>query len=782
EFVVAKPSSPSSASTLDPLSTPASALPSSAEPAADFAHFQGGPPHSHLFEASDDNGGDDDDLWGGAAPVSDVDDDPVAEAMRADLAERAMATMESDDDSRSIASSTRTLPSTMRFTRGMRATLLERRPSRNVHGRPTADVIGEQLDEYFPDHDLDRPIVQSVPVDEGMLPSQEFHIILDEDDGTACSTGSSSVRIVHPTSCVSQTKNRRHLLKTPRPDAESGVMGGTDVGSDSASHSDINSTLLPGVGRRKSVRMLVQETRHQRHQRRPRSRVVDKRVGDQLSAETMADPSAVPSASSSVPLTLVAKPTTVHAVSPRPVVRRQSTKLWGCIPEEIQPFHGRSSLERLAETPTSTNSVLDPVPPVSEVSGKARSAGSSSGGGGRANDEIVRRALSLLRKPEPNPQAEKEIVEAAIKCGDSSTVGSTRAHFVHERARLQAQQQQQQPLEDTAVATWQANGGGAGSVNDAARSLFAKYGIATVGIKIQWIKGKLIGKGSFGHVHVAINAATGEVIAVKQIRLPASLCAAAAGGTANGRHKSRGRAVGLLEEAIRMMYTEVELLRDLDHENIVQLLGFEVTGGVMSMFLEYVPGGTVQSLVQQHGPLPESVVHSFVRQIVAGLGYLHASGVLHRDIKGANILVDETGTCKISDFGVSRKVDHSSLQAAAHKKSGGGKILGTVPFMAPEVARSSQYTAAADIWSLGCVVVQMWSGRGPWDELQEPQVFFKLGRGEAPPIPDDLTEAGLDFCKNCFAADPQARWPAADLGHMPFAQVPRDYEYPYYAC
>ncbi|KAJ2070597.1 ATP binding [Coemansia sp. S155-1] len=95
-----------------------------------------------------------------------------------------------------------------------------------------------------------------------------------------------------------------------------------------------------------------------------------------------------------------------------------------------------------------------------------------------------------------------------------------------------------------------------------------------------------------------------------------------------------------------------------------------------------------------------------------------------------------------------------------------GKILGTVPFMAPEVARSSQYTAAADIWSLGCVVVQMWSGRGPWDELQEPQVFFKLGRGEAPPIPDDLTEPG---------------WTAAELGRMQFAQVPREYEYPY-AC
>ncbi|KAJ2879679.1 mitogen-activated protein kinase kinase kinase [Coemansia aciculifera] len=729
EFVVAKPS-PSSQGTI-----------SSASLTIGGGNGSGLPTPMQAMDAASDNGDSDEggygedeeaDLWGGAAPMADngdgVDDDPVAEAMRADLTElRAAGESDNDidDDSRSIASSTRTLPSTMRFTRGMRATLLERRPSRNVHGRPTADMIGEQLDEYFPDHDLDRPIVQSVPMDEGMLPSQEFHIILDEDDGTATTAyqGRGQAEIMHG-------KHRRHMLKT---------LGSDDDGNDSAGGG--GPPPGSGVGRRKSVRMLVQETRQQR--RRPRSRVVaDKRAA-------VAEP-------------VVAKP-------PRPVVRRQSTKLWGCIPEEIRPRD-----ERLAAT-------------VSVQSGAPR-----------GNDEIVRRALSLLRKPEPNPQAEKEIVEAAIKCGDNSTVGSTRAHFTHERARLQLQAMTGDSGEADDMAL-QMNSSGGGSVNDAARALFIKYGIAMAGIKIQWIKGKLIGKGSFGHVHVAINAATGEVIAVKQIRLPASLCAATdeTAPVGSSRRRRSGRAAGLLEEAIRMMYTEVELLRDLDHENVVQLLGFEVAGGIMSMFLEYVPGGTVQSLVQQHGPLPESVVHSFLRQIVAGLGYLHGSGILHRDIKGANILVDETGTCKISDFGVSRKVDCTSLAAAMsgstdsgviggsgmRKKSikAAGKILGTVPFMAPEVARSSQYTAAADIWSLGCVVVQMWSGRGPWDELQEPQVFFKLGRGEAPPIPDDLTEPGLEFCKNCFAADPLARWTAAELGCMQFAQVPREYEYPY-AC
>ncbi|KAJ1719504.1 mitogen-activated protein kinase kinase kinase [Coemansia erecta] len=502
-------------------------------------------------------------------------------------------------------------PGQMQFTRGVRAELMPGAPAQSVRGRPTADVIGDRLDEFFPGHDLDGPLEQPAPQ--------------------------------QPTT-QQPTMQQQQQQQMPPP-----------------------------VARRKSVRMLVQETRQTRLAGRPPPQ----------------------------PLPLP------------PPVRRKSTKLWGCIPEEIHP----------------------PL----------------------RSDDIVRRALSLLRRPDADPQAERAVVEAALRCADPRALGSTRAHFVSERAR-------QQPA--------------------GVRGLQM--------ITIRWIKGKLIGKGSFGHVYLAINAATGELIAVKQIRLPRDLCAAdAAPGGATPAHA---------EDAIRMMYTEVELLKDLDHDNVVQLLGFEVAGGVMSMFLEYVSGGTVQSLVQQHGPLPEPVVHSFVAQILAGLEYLHGCAIVHRDIKGANILVDHAGVCKISDFGVSRRSTdpHATLKAIMQPEhadgSGGGgvsgsgcglderprpRIIGTVPFMAPEVARRAQYTAAADIWSLGCVVVQMWAGRPPWDDLQEPQVFFRLGRGDAPPIPDDLTEPGIEFCRDCFKPEPRERWSAARLATLPFASVPRDYRYPY---
>ncbi|KAJ2778644.1 mitogen-activated protein kinase kinase kinase [Coemansia interrupta] len=493
-------------------------------------------------------------------------------------------------------------PGPMQFTRGVRAEVMPGAPAKSVRGRPTADVIGDRLDEFFPGHDLDGPLEQPAP------------------------------------------------QPTAPPAAQP-----------------------PPVARRKSVRMLVQETRQTRLAGRPAAQPHQPHQPHQQQ-----QPQPLP-----------------------PPVRRKSTKLWGCIPEEIHP-------------PLRT-------------------------------DDIVRRALSLLRRPDADPQAERAVVEAALRCADPRALGSTRAHFVSERAR-------QQP---------------------GVRGLQM--------ITIRWIKGKLIGKGSFGHVYLAINAATGELIAVKQIKLPRDLCAA---DTAPG-----GATPAHAEDAIRMMYTEVELLKDLDHDNIVQLLGFEVANGVMSMFLEYVSGGTVQSLVQQHGPLPEPVVHSFVAQMLAGLEYLHGCGIVHRDIKGANILVDHAGVCKISDFGVSRRSTDPQAALKAIMQPGHAddsqaerprpRIIGTVPFMAPEVVRRSQYTAAADIWSLGCVVVQMWAGRPPWDDLQEPQVFFRLGRGDAPPIPDDLTEQGIEFCGDCFKPEPRERWPAARLATLPFASVPRDYRYPY---
>ena len=131
----------------------------------------------------------------------------------------------------------------------------------------------------------------------------------------------------------------------------------------------------------------------------------------------------------------------------------------------------------------------------------------------------------------------------------------------------------------------------------------------------KWVRGELIGKGNFGRVYLAMNVTTGEMIAVKQVEIPR---------TASDRSDARQANV---VDALKL---ESETLKDLDHPNIVQYLGFEETPTFLSIFLEYVPGGSVGGILRKYGRFDEDVTKSFTSQILAGLEYLHSKNILHR--------------------------------------------------------------------------------------------------------------------------------------------------------
>jgi serine/threonine protein kinase len=134
--------------------------------------------------------------------------------------------------------------------------------------------------------------------------------------------------------------------------------------------------------------------------------------------------------------------------------------------------------------------------------------------------------------------------------------------------------------------------------------------------KIIWARGKLIGKGSFGRVYMAVNGTTGEVMAVKQVEIPV---------LQSKRQREKH------EQMIKKLYEEIKLMKDLDHRNIVQYLGFQVDARHITIFLEYVPGGSILSMVRKlNRGFPMPVTRSFVRQILSGLKYLHDSGIVHR--------------------------------------------------------------------------------------------------------------------------------------------------------
>ncbi|KAL1884135.1 hypothetical protein VTK73DRAFT_6804 [Phialemonium thermophilum] len=279
----------------------------------------------------------------------------------------------------------------------------------------------------------------------------------------------------------------------------------------------------------------------------------------------------------------------------------------------------------------------------------------------------------------------------------------------------------------------------------------------------RWFKGQLIGKGTYGRVYLGMNATTGEFLAVKEVEVNPK----AAGGD---RNKMR--------ELVMALDQEIDTMQHLDHVNIVQYLGCERKETSISIFLEYISGGSIGSCLRKHGKFEESVVASLTRQTLNGLAYLHREGILHRDLKADNILLDLDGTCKISDFGISKKTDN----IYGNDKS--NNMQGSVFWMAPEVIRSQGegYSAKVDIWSLGCVVLEMFAGKRPWSKEEAVGAIYKLANGEAPPISDEIRERispfALAFMLDCFTVSPVER-PTADklLSEHPFCQLDEKYNF-----
>lgn len=286
-------------------------------------------------------------------------------------------------------------------------------------------------------------------------------------------------------------------------------------------------------------------------------------------------------------------------------------------------------------------------------------------------------------------------------------------------------------------------------------------------------RGQLIGKGSYGRVYLGINLTTGDLLAVKQVEV---------------NQKAAGQDKDKMKEMVAALDQEIDTMQHLEHPNIVQYLGCERKEFSISIFLEYISGGSVGSCLRKNGKFEESLVRSLTRQTLAGLAYLHNEGVLHRDLKADNILLDVDGTCKISDFGISKKTDNIYGNDVTNS------MQGSVFWMAPEVVRAEGqgakarsegqgYSAKVDIWSLGCVVLEMFAGRRPWSKEEPIGAIFKLGSlNQAPPIPDDVSDSvspeAVAFMSECFEIDPGER-PTAEtlLRQHPFCKVDPYYDF-----
>eukprot|EP00163_Fabomonas_tropica_P021865 TRINITY_DN3811_c0_g1_i1.p1 TRINITY_DN3811_c0_g1~~TRINITY_DN3811_c0_g1_i1.p1 ORF type:complete len:408 (-),score=127.32 TRINITY_DN3811_c0_g1_i1:179-1402(-) len=263
----------------------------------------------------------------------------------------------------------------------------------------------------------------------------------------------------------------------------------------------------------------------------------------------------------------------------------------------------------------------------------------------------------------------------------------------------------------------------------------------------RWQKGELIGKGANGKVYSGLNVETGQFIAVKQINV---------------------KEEGCKKEDLLEMKKEIDLMENLSDPHIVQYLGSHMEGDELYIFLEYVPGGSLSSVVNKFGPLKEKTIRIYTRQILLGCQYLHAQGIIHRDLKGANILVNDSGMIKLSDFGCSKKLGQEGTAA-----DGCTTFTGTPFWMAPEVITNQGYGRKSDVWSLACTIIELATGKPPWHHLTNAfAAMYHIANSDEPPeIPDSLSDECRDFLGLCFQRDPAKRADTTALLKHPFVAV-----------
>lgn len=318
----------------------------------------------------------------------------------------------------------------------------------------------------------------------------------------------------------------------------------------------------------------------------------------------------------------------------------------------------------------------------------------------------------------------------------------------------------------------------------------------------KWTIGDNLGEGSYGRVNLALNGETGELFALKEVKIAVSNGGGGGGdgdkdfiethhhhhhhhhpyqhqSNRDGKRSARSSLDGgglitptvqdpRLRESIVQLEQEVHMLSQLTHPNIVRYIGIKRRKDILNVFMEYVPGGSIASLLQRFGPLGDNVTRVYTRQILIGLDYLHSQRVVHRDIKGANILVEKSGRIKLADFGMAKMLEFVDVERSDYAKKA---VKGSAYWMAPEVIRKSEVTLGCDVWSVGCTVIEMASAKPPWCECStQVQAMYKIASSTAlPTLPEEnLSADAKAFILNCLKRNVEERPDVETLLMHPF--------------
>lgn len=239
---------------------------------------------------------------------------------------------------------------------------------------------------------------------------------------------------------------------------------------------------------------------------------------------------------------------------------------------------------------------------------------------------------------------------------------------------------------------------------------------------------ELVGEGSFGKVYRARRKQTGHVVAMKFILKK-----------------------GKNEKDIRNLRQEIEILTKLNHDNIITLLDAFETSHEFVVVMEYAHGELFEVL-EDDKTLPEEEVQKIAKQLVRALHYLHSNRIIHRDMKPQNILIGPHGTIKLCDFGFARAMSCNTMVLTS--------IKGTPLYMAPELVQEQAYNHTADLWSLGCILYELYYGQPPFYTNNIYTLIQQIVRDPVK-FPEPISPAFKSFLKGLLTKSASGRlnWP-----------------------
>eukprot|EP01119_Soliformovum_irregulare_P006046 TRINITY_DN177_c0_g1_i3.p1 TRINITY_DN177_c0_g1~~TRINITY_DN177_c0_g1_i3.p1 ORF type:complete len:931 (-),score=352.87 TRINITY_DN177_c0_g1_i3:97-2889(-) len=245
------------------------------------------------------------------------------------------------------------------------------------------------------------------------------------------------------------------------------------------------------------------------------------------------------------------------------------------------------------------------------------------------------------------------------------------------------------------------------------------------------------------------------------------------GAVYKGRHYQNGKyyAVKIItpeeDEVLEDFMVEISVLKRCKHENIVGFFGSWLKGEELFIAMELCDGGAVSDIFQVcHEPLTEDQIALVCRETLKSLVYLHGIGIIHRDIKGANILLTNSGDIKLVDFGVS-----AELKKPGERRN---TLIGTPYWMAPEVVANKTgnqpYEFKADLWSLGITLLELAEMNPPLHEIHPMKALMMIPMRDPPTFthPDKWSKEFRDFITICLAKSPEKRKTAEEMMQHPF--------------